>query len=116
MRIKRGFKARKRRDKVLKLAKGFRGGHSKLFRTAADTVDRALMYAYRDRRVRKRDFRRLWILRINAATRMNDMSYSKFIHGLKVANIELDRKVLAELAISDPLAFTQIANLAAQQL
>ena len=116
MRIKRGFKARRRRNKVLKLAKGFRGGRSKLFRTAADAVDKALMYAYRDRRVRKRDFRRLWILRINAATRMNDMSYSKFIHGLKVANIELDRKVLAELAISDPLAFTQIANLAAQQI
>ncbi len=116
MRIKRGFKARKRRNKILKLAKGFRGGRSKLFRTAADAVDKALMYAYRDRRVRKRDFRRLWILRINAAVRMNDMSYSKFIHGLKVANIELDRKVLAELAISDPLAFTQIANLAAQQI
>lgn len=116
MRIKRGFKARKRRKKVLKLAKGFRGGRSKLFRTAADAVDKALMYAYRDRRVRKRDFRRLWILRINAAARMNDMSYSKFIHGLKIANIEIDRKVLAELAISDPLAFTQIANLAAQQL
>ena len=116
MRIKRGFKARKRRNKVLKLAKGFRGGRSKLFRTAADAVDKALMYAYRDRRVRKRDFRRLWILRINAAVRMNDMSYSKFIHGLKVANIELDRKVLAELAISDPSAFTQIANLAAQQI
>ena len=116
MRIKRGYKARRRRNKVLKLAKGFRGGRSKLFRTAADAVDKALMYAYRDRRVRKRDFRRLWILRINAATRMNDMSYSKFIHGLKVANIELDRKVLAELAISDPLAFTQIANLAAQQI
>ena len=116
MRIKRGFKARRRRNKVLKLAKGFRGGRSKLFRTAADAVDKALMYAYRDRRVRKRDFRRLWILRINAAVRMNDMSYSKFIHGLKVANIELDRKVLAELAISDPLAFTQIANLAAQQI
>lgn len=115
MRIKRGFKARRRRNKVLKMAKGFRGGRSKLFRTAADAVDKALMYAYRDRRVRKRDFRRLWILRINAAARMNDMSYSKFIHGLKVANIELDRKVLAEMAISDPLAFTQIANLAAQQ-
>jgi len=116
MRIKRGFKARKRRNKVLKLAKGFRGGRSKLFRTAADAVDKALMYAYRDRRVRKRDFRRLWILRINAAARMNDMSYSKFIHGLKTANIELDRKVLADLAISDPLAFTQIANLSAQQI
>jgi large subunit ribosomal protein L20 len=114
MRIKRGFKARRRRNKVLKLAKGFRGGRSKLFRTAADSVDKALMYAYRDRRVRKRDFRRLWIARINAAVRMNNLSYSKFIHGLKKANVELDRKVLAELAISDPAGFTQIAQLAAQ--
>jgi large subunit ribosomal protein L20 len=114
MRVKRGFKARKRRKKVLKLAKGFRGGRSKLFRTAADSVDKALMYAYRDRRARKRDFRRLWIARINAAVRMNSLSYSKFIHGLKKANVELDRKVLAELAISDPAGFTQIAQLAAQ--
>ena len=112
MRVKRGFKARRRRNKVLKLAKGYRGGHSKLFRTAADTVDRALMYAYRDRRVRKRDFRKLWIARINAATRMNNLSYSKFIHGLKLAGVELDRKVLAELAISDPTGFSQIASLA----
>jgi len=116
MRVKRGFKARRRRNKVLKLAKGYRGGHSKLFRTAADTVDRALMYAYRDRRVRKRDFRKLWIARINAATRMNNLSYSKFIHGLKLAGVELDRKVLAELAISDPSGFSQIAGLASQQL
>ena len=116
MRVKRGFKARRRRKKVLKLAKGFRGGRSKLFRTAADAVDKALMYAYRDRRVRKRDFRRLWIARINAATRMNNLSYSKFVHGLKLAGIELDRKVLAELAISDPLGFAQIANLASEQL
>jgi len=116
MRVKRGFKARRRRNKVLKLAKGYRGGHSKLFRTAADTVDRALMYAYRDRRVRKRDFRKLWISRINAATRMNNLSYSKFIHGLKLAGVELDRKVLAELAISDPTGFSQIAGLASQQL
>ncbi len=116
MRIKRGFKARKRRKKVLKLAKGFRGGRSKLFRTAADAVDKALMYAYRDRRARKRDFRKLWIARINAAVRMNNMSYSKFIRGLKLANIELDRKVLAELAISDPSGFGRIAGLAAQQL
>ncbi len=116
MRIKRGFKAKKRRRKVLKLAKGFRGGRSKLFRTAANAVDKALMYAYRDRRVRKRDFRKLWIIRINAAAHMNNLSYSKFIHGLKLAKIELDRKVLAELAISDPSAFTQIANLAAQQI
>jgi large subunit ribosomal protein L20 len=116
MRIKRGFKARRRRKKILKLAKGFRGGHSKLFRTAADTVDRALMYSYRDRKVRKRDFRRLWVLRINAAARINDLTYSKFIHGLKLANVDLDRKVLAELAVSDPNAFSQIARLASQQL
>ena len=116
MRAKRGFKARRRRKKVLKLAKGFRGGRSKLFRTAADAVDKALMYAYRDRRVRKRDFRKLWIARINAAARMNNLSYSKFIHGLKLAGVELDRKVLAELAISDPSGFSQIAGLASEQL
>ena len=114
MRIKRGFKARRRRKKVLKLAKGFRGGRSKLFRTASDAVDKALRYAYRDRKVRKRDFRRLWIARINAAARMNNLSYSRFMHGLKQANIELDRKVLADLAISDPAGFAQIAALAAQ--
>ena len=116
MRVKRGFKARKRRKKVLKLAKGFRGGHSKLFRTAADTVDRSLKYAYRDRRQRKRDFRRLWIARINAAARMNQLSYSKFIQGLKRAKVDLDRKVLAELAISDPAGFAKIAELAAHKL
>ena len=115
MRIKRGYKARRRRQKVLKLAKGFRGGHSKLFRTAADTVDRALNYAFRDRKQRKRQFRRLWIARINAAARMNDLSYSRFIAGLKKADVSLDRKVLAELAISDPAGFSQIAALAAQQ-
>lgn len=116
MRVKRGYKARRRRKKILKLAKGYRGGRSKLFRTAADAVDKALMYAYRDRRVRKRDFRKLWITRINAAARMNELSYSKFIHGLKLAGIELDRKVLAELAVSDPSGFSQIAKMAAQQL
>lgn len=114
MRIKRGYKARRRRKKVLKLAKGYRGGRSKLYRTAADAVDKALMYAYRDRRARKRDFRRLWISRINAAARMNNLSYSKFIHGLKLANIELDRKVLAELAVSDPSGFAQVAKMATQ--
>jgi len=116
MRIKRGFKAKRRRKKILKLAKGHRGGRSKLFRTAADAVDKALMYAYRDRKARKRDFRRLWITRINAAARMNNLSYSKFIHGLKLAGTNLDRKVLAELAISDPSGFAQIANLASAQL
>ena len=116
MRVKRGFKARKRRKKILKLAKGFRGGRSKLFRTASDSVDKALMYAYRDRRARKRDFRRLWITRINAAARMNDISYSRMMNGLKKAGIDLDRKVLADLAISDPAGFSQIASLASQQL
>ncbi|MBW2432799.1 MAG: 50S ribosomal protein L20 [Deltaproteobacteria bacterium] len=115
MRIKRGFKARRRRKKVLKLAKGFRGGRSKLFRTAADAVDKSLMYAYRDRRQRKRDFRRLWISRINAAARMHKLSYSKLMHGLKVANIDLDRKVLADLAITDPAGFAKIAEVAAAQ-
>ena len=100
----------------MKLAKGYRGGRSKLFRTATDAVDKALMYAYRDRRVRKRDFRRLWIARINAAARMNNLSYSKFIHGLTLAGVELDRKVLAELAISDPSGFAQIVGLASEQL
>ena len=112
MRVRRGFKARKRRKRVLKLAKGYRGGRSKLYRTAADAVDKALMYAYRDRRARKRDFRRLWIARINAAARLNNLSYSKFIHGLKVANVELDRKILAEMAVSDPSGFAELARLA----
>jgi large subunit ribosomal protein L20 len=115
MRIKRGYKARQRRNKVLKLAKGFRGGRGKLYRTAADAVDKALMYAYRDRRQRKRDFRRLWIARINAAARMNEITYSRLMHGLKKADVTLDRKVLAELAISDPAGFSQIAAMASQQ-
>ena len=114
MRVKRGFKARQRRKKVLKLDNGYRGGSSKLFRTAADAVDKALMYAYRDRRARKRDFRRLWITRINAAARMNGLSYSKFIHGLKASEIGLDRKVLADLAVTDPAGFAKIAEIAAK--
>jgi large subunit ribosomal protein L20 len=114
MRIKRGFKARHRRQKVLKLAKGFRGGRSKLYRTAAGTLDRALRYAYRDRKARKRDLRALWITRINAAARMHDLSYNQFIHGLKQACVELDRKVLAELAVSDPKGFAQIVHLASR--
>ena len=116
MRVKRGFKARRRRKKILKLAKGFRGGRSKLFRTASDAVDKALMYSYRDRRARKRDFRQLWITRINAAARMNNISYSRMMNGLKKAGVDLDRKVLADLAISDPVGFSQIASLAGQQL
>lgn len=116
MRVKRGFKARQRRKKVLKLAKGYRGGRSKLFRTAADSVDKALNYAYRDRKAKKRDFRKLWIARINAGARMNNLSYSKFIHGLKVAGVELDRKVLADLAVSDPAGFAKVVALAAEQI
>ncbi len=116
MRVKRGFKARKRRKKVLKLARGFRGGRSKLFRTAADSLDKALMYAYRDRKARKRDFRRLWITRINAAARNHDISYSKLMHGLKTAGVELDRKVLAELAIADPAAFSKVVDMAARNI
>ncbi len=111
-RVTRGFKARRRRNRVLKLAKGFRGGRSRLYRTATEAVDRALAYAYRDRRTKKRDFRRLWITRINAGTRMNDMSYSTFIGGLKKANIDLDRKVLANLAILDADAFSKVVLLA----
>ena len=115
MRVKRGFKARRRRNKVLKLARGFRGSRSKLYRTAADSANKALMYAYRDRRTRKRDFRKLWIIRINAGARMNNLSYNKFIHGLKLANIELDRKVLADLAVNDPAGFSKIVSKAASQ-
>ena len=111
-RAKRGFKARRRRNKVLKLAKGYRGARSKLFRSATEAVDRALNYAFRDRRVKKRDFRSLWIVRINAASRINGLSYSKFIHGLKKANVQIDRKVLADIAVSDPNGFAQIATLA----
>jgi len=113
MRVKRGFKARRRRNKLLKLAKGYRGARSKLYRTAADAVDKAYQYAYRDRRTRKRDFRKLWIARINAAARLNDISYSRFISGLKRAGIELDRKILAELAVSDPKGFSHLAAMAA---
>ncbi len=111
-RVKRGFKARQRRNKVLKLAKGYRGARSKLFRSATEAVDRALKYAFRDRRVKKRDFRALWITRINAAARINGLSYSKLIHGLKQAKIEIDRKVLADLAVSDPAGFAAVAGAA----
>ncbi len=113
-RVKRGNVARKRRKKILKLAKGFRGSHSRLFRTANQQVMKALRNAYRDRRKRKRDFRRLWITRINAAARLHGMSYSKLIGNLKKAEINLNRKMLAQLAILDPQAFEQVLTLAAQ--
>lgn len=111
-RVKRGYKTRQRRKKVLKAAKGYRGGHSKLFRTAAGTVDKARMYAYRDRRNKKRDFRKLWIIRINAAARVNGLSYSQFMGGINRAGIDLDRKMLAEMAVNDPIAFSKIARMA----
>jgi large subunit ribosomal protein L20 len=113
-RVSRGFKARRRRKKVLKMARGYRGGRSRLFRTATEAVDRALGYAYRDRRAKKRDFRKLWIVRIGAAAKLNGTSYSRLIGGLKKANIELDRKVLANMAILDPQSFSQVVKLAIQ--
>ena len=111
-RVKRGNVARKRRKKILKLAKGFRGSHSKLFRTANQQVMKALRNAYRDRRKRKRDFRRLWITRINAAARMHGLSYSKFTHQLKKAEVGLNRKMLAQIAMVDPQAFAEVVEVA----
>lgn len=111
-RVKRGFKARRRRNKFLKAAKGYRGARRILYKNAKQTVHRAWAYAYRDRRQRKRQFRRLWIARINAAARLNGMSYSRLIGGLNKAQIEIDRKILAELAIFDPAAFSRVAEAA----
>lgn len=113
-RVKRGNVARKRRKKILKLAKGFRGSHSKLFRTANQQVMKALRNAYRDRRKRKRDFRRLWITRINAAARQNGMSYSQLIGGLSKANVGLNRKMLAQMAVLDPSSFGKVVEMASK--
>jgi large subunit ribosomal protein L20 len=110
-RIKRGVTARKKRRKILKMAKGFFGARSRLLRTATEAVNKALTYAYRDRRARKRDFRKLWIARINAAARLNNITYSRLIDGMKKANIELDRKILAELAVNDPQGFAKVVAL-----
>jgi large subunit ribosomal protein L20 len=111
-RVTRGFKARRRRNRVLKLAKGFRGGKSRLYRTATEAVDKALQYAYRDRRTKKRDFRSIWITRISAGAKMNGINYSLLMGGLKKASVDLDRKVLANMAILDAPAFTVVVNLA----
>ena len=111
-RVTRGFKARRRRNKVLKMAKGYRGGKHRLYKTATEAVDRALCFAYRDRRTKKRNFRRLWIARIGAAAKLNGTSYSRLINGLKGADIELDRKVLSNLAIVDPNAFSEVVKAA----
>ncbi len=114
-RVKRGVTARKRRNRILNQAKGYYGARSKLFKTAREAVEHGWRYAYRDRKQRKRTFRALWITRINAAARENGLSYSRLINGLKLANVEVDRKILAQLAVSDPQAFGALADLAKSQ-
>ena len=115
-RIKGGLGAKKRHNRVLKLAKGYRGARSKQYRVAKQSVMRALTSSYAGRKQRKRQFRQLWIARINAAARMNGLSYSKFMHGLKLADVDMNRKMLAELAVSDPAAFTALADAAKAKL
>ncbi len=115
-RVKRGATARRRRNRVLKEAKGFYGARRKTYKKANETLMRAWAFAYRDRRVKKRVMRRLWIVRINAAARQEGLSYSQFMHGLSKAGIELDRKVLADMAVSDPKGFGKIADMAREQL
>ena len=116
MRVKGGSTTRRRHKKIIKMTKGQWGTRSKLFRRANESMMKSYWYAYRDRRVRRREFRRLWIARINAATRANGMSYSQFIHGLKKADVQLDRKVLADLAVREPAAFTQVVKVAKEAL
>lgn len=111
-RVKGGFVARRRRKKILKLAKGYFGSKHRLFKTAQAQVMKSLLYAYRDRRQRKRDFRKLWIARINAAARLNGLSYSRLMHGLKLAGVQVNRKMLAELAVRDEKGFSQLAEVA----
>ena len=115
-RIKGGFNAKKRHNRVLKLAKGYRGARSKQYRVAKQSVMRALTSSYAGRKQRKRQFRQLWIARINAAARMNGLSYSKFMYGLKLANVDLNRKVLADMAINDAAGFATLAELAKSKL
>lgn len=115
-RVKGGTVTRRRRKKVLKLAKGYYGSKHTLYKVANQQVMKSLMYAYRDRRKRKSEFRKLWITRINAAARQNGLSYSRLMHGLKLAGIEVNRKMLSDLAITDPQAFTQLADTAKAQL
>lgn len=111
-RVKRGVTARKRHKKVIKLAKGYRGSQGKLYRPANQAVLKALSYSYKGRKLKKRDFRKLWITRINAAARSNGMSYSKFINGLKKAGIKINRKMLSEMAINDEKGFSQLVDIA----
>ena len=114
-RVKGGYVTRRRHKKILKLAKGYRGAKGRLFRVANQQVLKSLTYAYRDRRNKKRDFRKLWIARINAAARMNGLSYSRFISGLKKAGVQINRKVLADLAVNDGAAFEKLVSVAKQQ-
>lgn len=111
-RVKGGFVARRRRKKILKLARGYFGSKHRIFKTANQQVMKSLLYAYRDRRQRKRDFRKLWIARINAAARLNGLSYSKLMYGLKLAEININRKILADLAVNDAKAFSDLAGVA----
>jgi len=111
-RVKRGVHAKKKRKKILKAAKGYRAGKSKLYRIATEAVDRAGQFAYRDRKNRKREFRRLWIARINAAARANDITYSRLVEGLTKADVAVDRKMLADLAVRDPRGFAKIVDIA----
>ncbi len=111
-RVIRGTRGIKRRKKILSRAEGFRGGRSRLLRTAAESVDRAFQYAYRDRKVRKRKFRTLWITRINAAARSQGITYSRLMEGLRKAGVELDRKILSDMAVTDPASFTHLVQLA----
>ena len=115
-RVKGALSTRKRHKKILKLAQGYRGGKSKLFRIANQAVMKSLSYAYVGRKLKKRDFRSLWITRISAACKMNDINYSRFMNGLKKANIEINRKMLSEIAINDPAAFTQLVETAKKSL
>ena len=109
-RVKRGVRTHKRHKRILKMAKGYRAGRGNLYRSAQEAIDKGLKYAYRDRKAKKRSFRSLWIIRINAACRENGISYSRFVNGLLKAHIELDRKVLAEMAVSDPGAFSRLVE------
>lgn len=111
-RVKNSVARLKRKKKIMRAAKGARGGRSKLYKSAKENVERGMRYAYRDRRRRKRDFRRLWIIRINAAARLHDLSYSRFMAGLKRAGVEINRKLLADLAVRDPVAFGKLAEMA----
>jgi len=116
MRVKTGTVRRRRHKKLLKQTKGFYSGRRKHFRKAKEQLERSMVYAYRDRRQKKRDFRRLWITRINAGARLNDMNYSTLMHGLKLANVELDRKILADMAMNSPEAFKEVVEISKSAL